>query len=357
MRSAARSEIPNLFSSSRTLQAKSLRELIQWTAPVAKNAPLRYDNFAAYWAASNQTGQRSGKAFEAVLARRANASAIDKRLGTQVLVTSVEGFPAARSDLVTIGRNGEVLERFQAKLTMNVRRAYGHLIDPRYQGHALLTTRESHQGVRAELQRKELNAARRGIALDPKWQTVRDAIDRGRMPNTWAGKPLPSKAGLGKLAEKAAREEFAMRAAALRQANSSERLLRLATNEQRFAKGFYIIDVATTGYLEYRDIDRYLRGDIGGDRLAAKSGIRVCQVSLATYSLLSPEPVSKMVTGAVVVVILAVDVATDVIYDRIYEREAESARRILAAVDRTERYHAVRAGVLADLGRTAQLSR
>lgn len=355
MRRAARSEIPNLFSATRTVQAKSLRELIQWAAPVAKDAPLRYGDFASYWAAANRTRQRSGKAFEAVLAWRANASTVKERLGTKMLVTAVEGFPTANSDLVRIGPNGEVLARFQAKLNMDLRRAYKYLTDPRYAGHTLVTTRESYEHVLAELQRKEINAVRRGIALDLKWQTVRDAIDNGRMPDTWAGKPLPSRAGLGKLAEKAAREEFADRAAAFRP--SPQRLFRLAAGEQVLAKGLYIIDVATTGYLEYRDVDRYLRGEIGGGRLAVKSGIRVVQLDLAAYSLMSPEPVSKTATAVVVVVILAVDVATDVFYERSERQQEEAARKILAAIDRSERYHAVRGSILAGLAGPAEVLR
>jgi hypothetical protein len=122
-------------------------------------------------------------------------------------------------------------------------------------------------------------------------------------------------------------------------------------------RSLYLIDVATTGYLEYRDIDRYVRGEIGAGRLAAKSGIRVVQVSLATYSLTSPEPVSKAVTGIVVVVILAVDVATDMFFDRSETRQEEAARQILASIDRGERYHGVREDVLASLARPTHPSR
>ncbi len=68
LRRQARMVTPLFFSSRKTLAAPSLRQLIQLSAPVAADAPLRYVSFNSYWQAANQTNQRTGKALEAVFA-------------------------------------------------------------------------------------------------------------------------------------------------------------------------------------------------------------------------------------------------------------------------------------------------
>ena len=75
------------------------------------------------------------------------------------------------------------------------------------------------------------------------------------------------------------------------------------------------------------------------------------QVCLATYTLVTPDPMSKAVVGAAVVAILVIDYGTDLIYDRIYEREQDAARQLLASIDRSERHHAVRSHLLLALDR------
>ncbi len=110
-------------------------------------------------------------------------------------------------------------------------------------------------------------------------------------------------------------------------------------------KSFAILDVAGASYWEYRDVERYLRNEVGGDYLATKTGLRGCQLYLAAYSTFSPEPVSKLMVGVVVVTLIAVDVAMDQIYETVYRRRQFAAQKLLALIDRSERYHAARAKV------------
>src|SRR5580704_6107709 len=65
----------------RTLQAGSMHELMQWSAPVSKSAPVRYaGDFSRYWQAANSRNQRLGNSLEAVFAWRANQQQLRRGL-------------------------------------------------------------------------------------------------------------------------------------------------------------------------------------------------------------------------------------------------------------------------------------
>jgi hypothetical protein len=87
---------------------------------------------------------------------------------------------------------------------------------------------------------------------------------------------------------------------------------------------------------------RYRNGDLSGNFLAAKTGMRGIQATLAIYTFASPEPFSKITSGGIVVVLLAADVGTEVVQ----QRRERAAQRILDQIDRDERFHAARTSLL-----------
>jgi len=323
---------PSIAGRSRSLQAASLPQLIEWTAPVSKSAPSHYGNdFLTYWKASNTHGQRSGKTLEAVLAWRANQHHLRQGIPTRFLVTAAEGFHSHAADLVEIGADGAEVSRFQLKLRLNLRSASRYLADPRYEGMTLLTTREGHARVGKELAAKEVNALRRGIDLDPKWQLVRDALSSDRLPNKFAARRLPTLRGVDRYAYKSARAQFI--------AHASQGVTKGSTISRIGGRTFLVADLTLTAYLQNKDYWRFNAGEIDGGYFAAKSSLRLLQAGLATYSLFSPEPFSKGLTAAMAVVLIGADVGLEVVQ----HRRENAARAILNDIDREERFQAARA--------------
>ncbi len=273
---------------------------------------------------------------------RANRALRASGQSNRILVTAAEGFPSHPTDLVEVSPDGAILRRFQAKFNLDLKRAGKYLVDPRYPGQTLLTTRESLGRVETELLRREASAARRGVPLAAKWQVVRDALEDGRLARRWADKPLPSLKGLAGLTQRATRGAFNEAARELVRSEPLVAPVGKAAGRQVLAKGLYLVDLASVGYLQYRDIERFSQGEISGDYLAVKSGVRGTQLCLATYTLITPEPLSKAAGTVIVVTLIVVDVATDVIYNGVHRRRELAARQALASIDRAERYHAVR---------------
>ncbi len=180
----------DVFSRQLTLQAQSMRELVARTAPISRDAILKYHGeWESYWLASNMQNQRAGKTLEAVYAWRMNAQRARLGIPDRILVTAAEGLPTHPADLVDIASDGTILRKYQTK--WGWKSAIKALQDPRYEGMGILTTRDSFSVIEQELRSAEAKAARRGLALSPEWQGVRDAIESGRLPGSWAGKQLP----------------------------------------------------------------------------------------------------------------------------------------------------------------------
>jgi len=330
---------PSIASRSRSLHAASLPQLIEWTAPVSKNAPYRYGkDFTAYWKASNTHGQRSGKTLEAVLAWRANQLNIRQGTPTRFLVTAAEGFHSHAADLIEVGETGAELSRYQAKLKLKLQSASRYLADTRYEGMTLLTTRDGYLRVTKQLAAKEASALRRGIDLAPRWQLVRDAIASNRLPSVFGGRSLPSLAGINHYALKSAKVQFIAHAAG----HAPQALSRASTFGRVGGPILLGADLALTIYLQNQDYRRYMAGEIGGEYFAAKSSLRVIQSGLATYSAFSPEPFSKGITAAMVVVLIGVDVGLEAVQHR---RES-AARAILNDIDQEEQFQAARVHLL-----------
>jgi hypothetical protein len=341
LRQEARAKtIRNFVSTRKTLSKETLGELIQSTAPVSREAPRQYPNFASYWRMANGNGQRTGKAFEAVLAWRANRVLSN---GESMLVTAVEGFPSDPIDLVRVSAKGEVLQRYQAKLRLSLKSASKHLADPRYTGKTLVTTREPMERVLRELKAEIEKAARRGTTLAPKYQQVADALENGHLAKTWFGKDLPNLKGLDHLAKKQTRKLFNEHGSQIASA-SGRKAGASAAAKKLVGHAFVVLDLGEMGYVSYRDARRYSRGEIGGDYLAVKGTIRTGQVGIVIALLLNPEP---FVTKAASVVLIVADAGYEAYYDGHVQRvRQEATRRMLEAIDRDERFYNVRRELL-----------
>ena len=348
--------IGDVLSSRNSASKKSLRALTQSTSPVARGAIARYADFASYWAVSNKTSQRTGKTFEAVLAWRANKVLSN---GESMLATAAEGYPSDPTDLVRVSAKNEVLQRYQAKLRLNLKTASRHLADPRYAGQSLVTTRDSLEKVIVELEKETSKATRRGIPLAPKYQRVADALKSGLLPSDWYGKPLPSERGLAEFAKKATQEQFeSFAAAAERQVNGyggssiastpSNRGKVMNTAKRVLGKGVIILNIADVGYGTYQDINRYTRGEVGGGYVAVKGTMRAGQIAI-TILLLTPEPVfSKSAAAVISVVLVVADVGYEVVHGNAQRLRQDSTQRLLEKVDRVERFENVRRQLLAN---------
>lgn len=100
---------------------------------------------------------------------------------------------ASQIDFELVNNNTrEVTTAYQCKRTLTT----DHIQDPKYVGQNFLTTRESRSFLASELAKRELDAVRRGVELDPQWRAVKHAFDEGRIPATLpiTGEPLPGKA-------------------------------------------------------------------------------------------------------------------------------------------------------------------
>jgi hypothetical protein len=265
-----------LMNGTRTLEARSLSELVAWTAPVSAVAPQRYD-FQSYFRAANLHGQRSGKTLEAVFAWRANQHAIRQGLPNRFLVTAAEGFHTHAADLVEVV-DGQAVASYQAKLRLNLKSASRYLVDPRYEGMRLLTTRESHNRVVRELAKREASALRRGVPLAQKWQRVRDAIDSGGLPARFAGRPLPTLRGTNSLTQRTTKAQFVSHLRVNTNMAAHSHTLGIARVAGRTLVAGDFIFVT---YFQYKDTRRLMAGEIQGDMYAARTTLRGVQSGLA----------------------------------------------------------------------------
>ena len=210
----------------------------------------------------------------------------------------------------------------------------------------ILTTRDSFSILEKELASAEAKAARRGLSLSPEWQGVRDAIDGGRLPGSWAGKQLPTAESIKRLSLAHVQEHFAASADRLAPRVTGQMGELMSTSSKVVGKALVVVDVAGTAYFEYVDVNRYRSGEIGGGYLTFKSTLRASQLSLAYYAAATPEPVTKAVAGVASIVLVVADIASDPIYQYAYQRRKEAAAMVLESVKREERYYAARQQLL-----------
>ena len=81
-------------------------------------------------------------------------------------------------------------------------------------------------------------------------------------------------------------------------------------------RGLFVVNVAATGALTYRDIQRFNSGEIGAADLAIKVPLHGTNLGLAyIIAFTDPEPVSKTLAVIALFVVVAVDAAHDKIID------------------------------------------
>jgi hypothetical protein len=107
-------------------------------------------------------------------------------------------------------------------------------------------------------------------------------------------------------------------------------------------KTLIVADVIGNVYFTYLDMQRFQAGETGGGYLALKTGLRGAQVGLTYYAFVSPELFSKGFAAVAAVVLVTADMATEWGHDVFSAAEHKAARRLLASIDRDERYHAIR---------------
>jgi hypothetical protein len=339
------------FGQRRTLRAKSMRELVAWTAPIAKDAYDRYGgDWMRYWTASNARNQRSGKTLEAAIAWRVNAQRERLGIADRMLVTAAEGYPGHAADLVDVAPDGSVLKKYQVK--WGWKSTVKALVDPKYRDMSILTTRQSFQTIEKRLIAAEVKAAERGLPLTPKWRLLRAAVESGRLPGEVGGKPLPTAAAVRRYAMRRVKETFfageLARLGPRSVAEAGHMTATLAGSGRALGKLVIFADVAGTAYAQYLDVQHYRAGEIGGRYLAFKSGLRASQLALAYYAVASPEPATKFVAGIGAGVFIVIDLASDPVYRMVYARRRDASLALLNTIDRQARYHAARAQLLAE---------
>jgi hypothetical protein len=119
-------------------------------------------------------------------------------------------------DIETVDSNGKVVDRYQCKRQLTVE----HIDAEKYDNLKFITSRESRARLLKDLAAEEAKAARRGIALAPKWQKVRKLVDSGGLVDSLnlSRKPLPTLSTLRDVARRELRAvwDFHVRAPKLR---------------------------------------------------------------------------------------------------------------------------------------------
>jgi hypothetical protein len=188
---------------------------------------------------------------------------------------------------------------------------------------AVLLPRDQMALLTRELAKAEAKAARRGLPLAAKWIAVKDAVEEGRLTNRLpSGVLTPTRQTV---------ERFA--------AWHTLKLWGRMDMVGRWAgRGVLVLDVAEAGYQTYSDVNRFRSGEIGGAYLAARSSMRGVQVGLGVYAAMTPEPFSKTIAAAAIIVI----VISSEVTDRVHEARCQEATRLMERIDHDEKYRTIR---------------
>lgn len=335
-------QLGSVIDNPQTLKFKDFPELFRSTAgKVSPQAVLTYSGFEKYWAASSTI--RAGKAFEAILASRANWLLAQTGSTHRVLVTAAEGQTQAPADLVKINSKGQVIERYQLKLGRQG--TLSALTDRKYRHMKIVTNKDTLKSLEFELKKQKVMAARRGVQLKPQWKALDDAVRDGRITDEIVPGHRPVTRGeVDELAKQWTRKEWML---AAEEASGGAATTRTATRILRLGgKVVLVVTVAYGAYETYRDVGRYRAGEIGGFVLAAKSGLRVGEVGIVLWlGLADPEPITKTIliaTGGAIV-------AANVSLDYYASAKRERTQKLLEKIDYDERFFAVRRQLLLEL--------
>jgi outer membrane lipoprotein SlyB len=176
-----------------TLAEVRLDQMITMTAgDVSGKALDKFgSDFESYWRADGHG--RSGKVFEAIVANTTNRRAAATRDGMRLVPTAMLGQATDEADLLLFNRQGQVLDRIQAKLGFtNVKNAVG---DPKYAGMKLITSQETYDELVAEVAKRAKRTGGSSLSLSKEWRRVAQALKSGRiLPRLPCGAPLPQNA-------------------------------------------------------------------------------------------------------------------------------------------------------------------
>lgn len=283
--------------------------------------------------------QRAGKVFEAMDVFKKNRELARSGSSRRFLVTAAEGYPGHAADVLEI--NGLVKRQFQYKSNWN--NGQSALFEPKYSGMKIVIPKDKMEILKQNLNKAESKALRRNVALNPKWQTTKEAIlDRRIIASSLSTKDIEA------ASKRTLQAEWNKRAFEI-EARSTPNVVKSSSATagskglgKTLAKGFIVIDIAGSGYQTYEDWGRYSSQEISGSFLAAKVTMRGSQLALAGYLLTMPEPIATKIAFAGVMVLIAVDI----ISDSIYEKRQEHAKHILETIDRDERFYSARQQLL-----------
>lgn len=283
--------------------------------------------------------QRAGKVFEAMDVFKKNRELARSGSSRRFLVTAAEGYPGHAADVLEI--NGLVKRQFQYKSNWN--NGQSALFEPKYSGMKIVIPKDKMEILKQNLHKAESKALRRNVALNPKWQTTKEAILDGRI----VASPLSTK-DIRVRSKTTAQAEWNKLVFEIKARNtpnvvkSSSATAGSKVLGKTLAKGFIVIDIAGSGYQTYEDCGRYSSQEISGSFLAAKVTMRGSQLALAGYLLTAPEPTATKIAFAGVIVLIAADAISDIIY----EKKQEHAKHILETIDRDERFLSARQQLL-----------
>ena len=228
------------------------------------------------------------------------------------------------------GKGGSNLE-IQCKRTLDA----SHVADPKYDSMTFITTRQARSALLLELEKEELKAAARKVALAPRWQAVRIAFDEGRIPafTPVSQTPIPGASEL-KLAKRELERQWrqlarvagewdravATGAKSMARAPASIRCVNSGGLIRAVAAGAAVGVLLEGGLIWYR----VHNGEISSSELPdeiAKSALRVGVVVAieTTLFVLSPTPAGWVVVAVAVAATAAastVDAAVDLYKDR-----------------------------------------
>jgi hypothetical protein len=133
----------------------------------------------------------AGKAFEARTAIRVNRFLANTGNDVRLVPTAFANAPHDPADLWAVDKAGNLLERFQLKLSGNA--AIRALKDQKYAGMKIVVPSDQFKWIQSELNKEILKAQNRGKSLSPHWQGVRDAIDEKQLTSEIAGYSVPTR--------------------------------------------------------------------------------------------------------------------------------------------------------------------
>lgn len=383
---AARAAFSSLGSDDRFALGKKIADPVTLRTPpkmlheltigrISDKAFNKYATFEEFWQASG-TGTR-GKFFESQSVIQANAKLKKQGSGYRFAVTAVEGDPANAADAVLLDPQGEIVARYQLKSTRNTDDIIGFALDPKYADTIIVTHPETLAELKERLAREVEKAARRGKPLPPKWQTVQDQLESGKITDSLVdGEPVDSHTATSTNAEKFQRRQWKTKGSSGAGAGKSaskatqksgfvaKTLAKTGVVVGRVVKGTLVVlevvaapvDLGFAAYGYYDTFSRYNRGGLDQDIFATKLVIHTTEAALggaAVYSLgvgmgliAAPEPVVSKVIGIVVVAGSVVVIAADMAVSNVIADRDQARQQTLEALTSNERRLEIHADLL-----------